>query len=70
MTAMQLDRKMLEQAGRVSGLGLTAGLTMLACGAAGLWLDRHLGTMPWLTIILFLAGGFGALWYGMVAFLK
>ena len=47
-----------------------AGVAMLLCGAAGIWLDKRLGTTPILTILLFLAGGASAVWYGIVSILK
>ena len=56
--------------GRISAFGLTAGITMLACGWLGLSIDRKLGTMPGFTAFLFLAGGASALWYGIVKILK
>ena len=58
------------QVGRVSGFGLTAGVAMLLCGLLGKWLDAWLGTSPILMIVLFLAGGGSALYYGILSVLK
>jgi len=45
---------------RAVGLIMSAGMTMVASVAfgyfAGSWLDKYLGTKPWLTIIMFLLG--------------
>ena len=56
--------------GRVTGFGLTMVVSMMAFGAAGLWLDGKLHTTPVFTVILFLLGGAGALAYGIISFLK
>jgi ATP synthase protein I len=44
---------------RLSGVGLEFIAAVLLCGGAGWWLDRHLGTSPWLMIVGG-AVGFGA----------
>lgn len=67
---MDDDRNAWSKVGRVSSFGLTAALAMLVCGAAGLWLDRRLGTTPVFASILFLAGGGCAVWYGILNLLK
>ncbi len=67
---MQGDRDAWAKVGRVSGFGLTMGITMLLCGLLGKWLDGLLGTSPIFTIMLFLAGGGGALYYGILSVLK
>lgn len=64
------ERDAWARVGRVSGFGLTAGITMLLCGLLGKWLDTQLGTSPFLMIILFLAGGGSALYYGILSVLK
>jgi hypothetical protein len=65
-----MEREILGKLGRFAGFGLTMGVTMLLCGALGVFLDRHIGTTPVITVILFLGGGASAFWYGMVNFLK
>ena len=49
-----------DQGDRSVGLIMSAGATMAASVALGYfignWLDKHLGTKPWLTLIMFLLG--------------
>ncbi len=49
-----------DQGYRGVGLIMSAGVTMAASVLfgylAGSWLDKHLGTSPWLTLIMFLLG--------------
>jgi len=68
--AMAGEKDAWAQVGKVGSFGLTIGVAMLVCGALGRWLDARLGTTPVLTILLFLAGGGSALWYGIVAILR
>jgi F0F1-type ATP synthase assembly protein I len=35
---------------RLSGIGLEFIVAVLVCGAGGGWLDRHMGTWPWLMV--------------------
>jgi hypothetical protein len=63
-------RNVWAKVGRVSGLGLTAGVAMLAFGWLGIQADRALGTTPLCTLLFFLGGGGCALWYGIVRVLK
>jgi F0F1-type ATP synthase assembly protein I len=43
-----------------AGIGLQFAVTLVVFSLAGVWLDRKLGTSPWLTVALvFLGGGFG-----------
>lgn len=42
--------------------GLQFGLTILVFVGAGWWLDRKLGTSPWLLLALTMVGFFGALY--------
>lgn len=70
MAGMANDRDAWAKVGRVSGFGLTAGIAMLLCGLLGKWLDDMLGTSPFLMILLFLAGGGSALYYGILSVLK
>lgn len=67
---MSDDRDAWAKVGRVSGFGLTAGIAMLLCGWLGKWLDAQLGTSPVLMILLFLAGGGSAVYYGILSVLK
>jgi ATP synthase protein I len=47
---------------KYAGAGLTFALTFLVVGAAGWWLDRRLGTGPWLMIAGILLGAAGAMY--------
>ncbi len=67
---MEFDREAMRGVGKVTGFGLTLGLSMLLFGAAGIWIDRHLGTTPIITVIMFLLGGAGGMAYGIITFLK
>ena len=42
-----------------AGIGVQFALTLLVFVAAGIWLDRRLGTSPWLLIICVFAGAGG-----------
>ena len=42
-----------------AGIGLQFALTILVFVFAGVWLDRHLGTSPWLLLICVFAGAAG-----------
>jgi F0F1-type ATP synthase assembly protein I len=48
----------------LAGAGLQFALTLVAFALAGIWLDRRLGTSPWLLIVLVL-GGSGLAFWGM-----
>lgn len=53
--------RMLQNYGSFAGLGLQCGASLTACTLGGLWLDRRLGTLPWLLLLgvaLGLVGGF------------
>jgi F0F1-type ATP synthase assembly protein I len=50
--------------GEYAGVGLQFALTIVAFMFAGLWLDRTLGTSPWL-LILFVFGGAAAGFYSI-----
>ncbi len=50
--------------GEYAGVGLQFALTIVAFMFAGMWLDRTLGTSPWL-LILFVFGGAGAGFYAV-----
>lgn len=47
---------------RFAGAGLQFALTFLAFGAAGWWLDRQLGSSPWLMIAGIFVGAGGAMY--------
>ncbi|MEK7767734.1 MAG: AtpZ/AtpI family protein [bacterium] len=64
------ERDAWSQVGKLTSFGLTMGVAMLACGLTGRWLDGILGTTPVLTVLLFLAGGGSACWYGIVSILR
>ena len=42
-----------------AGIGLQFALTIIVFMFGGLWLDRHLGTSPWLLLICVFAGAAG-----------
>jgi ATP synthase protein I len=43
-----------------AGIGAQFGLTILVFAFAGVWLDRRLGTTPWLLLICVFAGAGGS----------
>lgn len=43
----------------LAGIGLQFALTILVFVFAGVWLDRHLGTTPWLLLICVFVGAAG-----------
>lgn len=43
-------RGSLRDAGPLLGLGMQMALTMALFAGGGFWLDRKLGTQPWLTL--------------------
>ncbi len=52
---------------RLSGIGLEFIVAVLVCGAAGWWLDRLLGSGPWLMLVGGLIGFGAGLWLLMQA---
>lgn len=45
-----------------AGVGLQFAVTLVLFAFAGIWLDKRLGTSPWLLIVLVLGGAGLALW--------
>ena len=45
-----------------AGVGLQFAITIVVFALAGVWLDRRMGTSPWLLILLVLGGSALALW--------
>lgn len=45
-----------------AGAGLQFAVTLVLCALAGIWLDKRLGTSPWLLIVLVLGGAGLGLW--------
>lgn len=45
-----------------AGIGAQFGVTIVVFALAGIWLDRRLGTSPWLLIVLVLGGSALAFW--------
>jgi F0F1-type ATP synthase assembly protein I len=45
-----------------AGVGMQFAITLVLFTLAGVWLDRRLGTSPWLLIILALGGSALAFW--------
>ena len=50
--------------GEFAGIGIQFALVILVFTAAGIWLDRRLGTSPWL-LILFVFLGAGGQFYSL-----
>lgn len=50
--------------GEFAGIGIQFALVILVFTAAGVWLDRRLGTSPWL-LILFVFLGAGGQFYSL-----
>ena len=48
-----------------AGIGVQFALTLLVFVAAGIWIDRRLGTSPWLLIVCVFAGAGGG-FYSMI----
>jgi F0F1-type ATP synthase assembly protein I len=46
--------------GDVAGLGLQFAATLVVFSFAGIWLDKKLGTSPWLLIVMVFLGAAGA----------
>jgi F0F1-type ATP synthase assembly protein I len=64
----EYDRLMHNRKGmsgsEFAGIGMQFAVTLVVFALAGIWLDRRLGTSPWLLIILVL-GGAGIAFWGM-----
>ena len=45
-----------------AGIGIQFAVTIVVFSLAGLWLDRRLGSSPWLTILLMFAGAGLGFW--------
>ena len=41
-----------------AGIGLQFGLSIVVLMFVGLWIDKRLGTSPWLLLVCIFAGGF------------
>jgi len=52
-----------------AGVGLQFGITIVLFAFAGIWLDKKLGTSPWLLLVL-VFGGAGLGFWSMVRKLK
>lgn len=50
------DPRTLRMLGQLSTIGLAFVLALVMGFAAGNWLDRRLGTQPWLTLLGFVVG--------------
>ena len=55
-------RKPLSSGSEFAGVGLQMGATFGLSAWLGYWLDRRLGTTPWLTILLVFVGAGAALY--------
>ena len=43
--------EILRRSGKYLGIGSSFVASILACTVGGWWLDRRLGTLPWLTLV-------------------
>ena len=59
-----LERKQLSSGAEFAGLGIQFGLSLVLFAFLGYWLDRKLGTSPWLLLLLVFVG-FGAAFYSI-----
>jgi F0F1-type ATP synthase assembly protein I len=57
-------RRPLSSGAEFAGVGLQLGATVALSAWLGHWLDRKLGTLPWLTILLVFFGA-GAAFYSI-----
>ena len=46
----------------MAGIGIQFAVTLLVCLFSGQWLDRRLGTGPWLMLVGMLVGGAAGFW--------
>ena len=62
----EYDRLMHNRKGmsgsEFAGIGLQFAVTLVVFALGGVWLDRRLGTSPWLLIVLVLGGAGLAFW--------
>jgi ATP synthase protein I len=63
-TGEERDRRASSAAAKYGGLGLQFALSIIFFLYAGRWLDRRLGTEPWLLIVGVFTGA-GAAFYSM-----
>lgn len=45
-----------------AGVGIQFALTLVVFTLAGVWLDKRLGTSPWLLILMVFLGAAGGIW--------
>ena len=45
-----------------AGVGLQFSITIILFALAGIWLDKRLGTSPWLVLVMVLGGAALAFW--------
>ena len=57
-------RRPLSSGAEFAGVGLQLGATLALSAWLGYWLDRKLGTLPWITIVLVFFG-FSAAFYSI-----
>ena len=56
------DRTPRNAAGEYAGVGIQFAASILLFLFAGMWLDRRLGTEPWLLVVGVFVGGSAAFW--------
>ena len=65
-TERELDRLLHRRKGmsgsEFAGAGLQFGVTIVGFALAGVWLDKRLGTSPWLVIVGVFAGAGVGFW--------
>lgn len=45
-----------------AGVGIQFGITIVLFAFAGIWLDKRLGTSPWLVLVMVLGGAALGFW--------
>ena len=62
----ELDRLLHRRKGmsgsEFAGVGMQFGITIVGFALAGLWLDKRLGTSPWLMVVMVFAGASVGFW--------
>jgi ATP synthase protein I len=64
--AGKTNRSAMQQLGPYLGLGFQLVAAVVAFGALGWWLDKRLGTDPWLLVTGLMLGAVG----GMISFIR
>ena len=57
-----LHRRKAVSGSEFAGAGMQFGATIVVAALAGVWLDKRLGTSPWLMIVMVFGGAAAAFW--------